>query len=381
MVSRIYMSSPDMTDLEEDALIAAFRSGWVAPAGPALNQFEADLCEAFDRKYAVALSSGTAALHLGLLGLGVKPGDAVVTSTLTFAATANAITYVGAEPIFVDCDGSGCMNPNLLETALSQLLSEGRRLGAIVPVDLLGKVADQESIAAVASQFGVPVFSDAAESVGALRRGRPAPSFGNAAAVSFNGNKIITSSGGGAFVTDDGPLAEYVRYLSTQARQPVVHYEHTETGYNYRMSNLLAALGSAQLSRLPEMMARRQGMRVLYKSIFDGVAGVSVFGEPSIVSNEGTVDNAWLSSILVDRSVAGWSAQDLLVHLDSDSIESRPMWKPMHMQPAFAGCTSVLDGTSERLFEQGLSLPSGSNLGDAERDRISRSIESFIASV
>jgi dTDP-4-amino-4,6-dideoxygalactose transaminase len=368
---RIYLSSPDVTEAEELALVRAIRSGWVAPLGPEVDAFEAELAAYSERAHCVALSSGTAALHLGLLTLGVGPGTAVLTSTMTFAATANAITYTGAVPVFVDCDETGNIDPDLLKEAFDVAAAYGIPVSAVVPVDLLGKVVDHKRIDEVASAHGVPVLSDAAESLGATRDGRPAASFGRAAAVSFNGNKVMTTSGGGALLTDDAELADRVRYLATQARQPVVHYEHTDIGYNYRLSNLLAAVGRAQLARLDEMVERRRRHRVTYRRVFANVAGVIVFGEPSGADGGDTRDNFWLSSILVDPQRAGFSSEDLRQAFAAADIEARPLWKPMHLQPVFADARAVVNGTSERLFTTGLSLPSSSVLteGDVERIR------------
>ena len=378
MGERIYLSSPDVTPAEEDALVRALRSGWVAPLGPEVDAFEDDLARFNDRAHAVALSSGTAALHLALLTAGVGPGDIVLTSTLTFAATTNAIVYTGAEPVFVDADATGNMNPELLARAAAALSVQGRRAKAVVPVDLLGKIADQEAIARIAADHGATVISDAAESLGARRAGRPAGAFGHAAIVSFNGNKVITTSGGGALLTDDASVADRARYLATQARQPVIHYEHTDVGYNYRLSNLLAALGRVQLARLPSMLERRRHLRARYREIFAGVAGVEVFGDPARTEDGATEDNYWLSSILVDRDVAGFTAEDLHEALAARDIETRPLWKPMHLQPVFADKRAVLDGTSERIFRTGLSLPSGSVLTGAQESRIMDAIADFL---
>ncbi|HRW42921.1 MAG TPA: aminotransferase class I/II-fold pyridoxal phosphate-dependent enzyme, partial [Microthrixaceae bacterium] len=337
MSGRIFLSPPDVTDLEEQAVVRAIRSGWVAPLGPEVDAFEEELAAYCGREHAVALSSGTAALHLGLITLGVGPGDLVLTSTMTFAATANAITYVGAEPVFVDCDATGNMDAGLLEEAFERCAGGGQRVAAVLPVDLLGKVVDHARVDDIASAHGVPVLADAAESLGATRDGRPAASFGNVAAVSFNGNKVMTTSGGGALLTDDAHLAQRVRYLATQARQPVVHYEHTEIGYNYRLSNLLAALGRPQLARLDDMVQRRRQHRLGYLELFDGVAGVSAFGEPSGLAGGPTHDNWWLTSVIIDPSVAGFAPEDLRLALSDADIEARPLWKPMHLQPVFAG--------------------------------------------
>lgn len=378
MSDRIHLSSPDVGEAEEAALVRAIRSGWVAPLGPEVDAFETELAAYCGRGHAVALSSGTAALHLGLLTLGVGPGSAVLTSTMTFAATANAITYTGAEPVFVDCDGTGNMSPDLLAEAFERVTADGIPVSAVVPVDLVGKVVDHERIDALAAQYGVPVLSDAAESLGATLAGRPAASYGQVAAVSFNGNKVMTTSGGGALLTDDETVAQRVRYLATQARQPVVHYEHTEVGYNYRMSNLLAALGRAQLARLDEMVERRHGHRARYRELFAEVPGVSVFGEPSVADGGATRDNCWLTSVLVDGPVAGFTSEDLRLALAAADIEARPLWKPMHLQPVFAGARAVVDGTSERLFSTGLSLPSGSVLDDERMARVHAAITSFL---
>ena len=277
MSDRILMSSPDVGEVEERYLVEAFRSGWIAPLGPDVDAFEREVAERVGVRHAAALASGTAALHLGLLTLGVRPGDVVVTSTMTFAATANAIVYTGALPYFVDAEwAGGNMDPDLLERALTELAASGTRVAAIVPVDLLGKAADYTRILPIADRFGVPVLADAAEALGASHAGAPAGSFGAASALSFNGNKIMTTSGGGMLLTDDADIASRVRYLSTQARQPAVHYEHTEVGYNYRLSNLLAALGRAQLTRLDEMIARRRAVREAYRELFAPVPGVRI---------------------------------------------------------------------------------------------------------
>lgn len=377
MNERIYLSPPDVTQLEEDAIVRAFRSGWIAPLGPEVNAFEDELAEYCDRKHAVALSSGTAALHLALVALGVGPGDVVITATMTFAATANAIKYTGAEPVFVDCDETGNIDPELLIEAFEKLLGEGRTVKAVLPIDLLGKVVDHERVGAIAEKYGVPVLSDAAESLGATYRGKSSGAYGFAAAVSFNGNKIMTTSGGGALLTDDGELAQHIRYLATQARQPVVHYEHTDVGYNYRMSNLLAALGRAQLGRLDEMMERRHQLRLCYSDLVAEIPGVSIFGEPSVSDDSTTHDNWWLTSILIDEQITGYSTEDLRKALAEKNIEARPLWKPMHLQPVFESYRAVVDGTSERLFRTGLSLPSGSALNDNGFSRVTSVISAF----
>jgi dTDP-4-amino-4,6-dideoxygalactose transaminase len=380
MSERIYLSPPDIGDAEEAAVLRALRSGWVAPLGPDVDAFEQEIAAYTGRSHAVALSSGTAALHLALLGWDVGPGDVVLTASMTFAATANAITYTGAEPVFVDCDDTGNIDVDLLAEAVSDQRAKGRRVAAIVPVDLLGKVADYPAICHLAETAGVPVISDAAESLGARRDGRPAGSFGEAAIVSFNGNKVMTTSGGGMLLTDDGGLAERARYLATQARQPVVHYEHTDVGYNYRLSNLLAAMGRAQLARLDAMIERRRQIRQRYRDMFADTPGITVFGAPDGADADGpTRDNFWLTSILVDPVEAGWSAGDLQRHLALADIEARPLWKPMHLQPVYRDATAYVNGTGEELFSRGLSLPSGSAHDGATFARIACCLGDFLA--
>ena len=374
MSGRIYLSSPDVGELEEQYVVAAMRSGWIAPLGPDVDAFESELATRVGVDHAVALNSGTAALHLGLLGLGVKPGDLVLTSTMTFAATANAIVYTGASPFFIDCEPStGNMDPILLRQAVAQLVAGGEHIAAIVPVDLLGKAINYTELLAIAEEFSIPVLADAAESLGASHQGRAAGSFGHASIVSFNGNKIMTTSGGGMLLTDDAELAAHTRYLATQARQPAVHYEHSDIGYNYRMSNLLAALGRAQLSRLDDMIARRRAMRERYRELFAGVNGIEIFG-----GTDDSSDNFWLTSIVVDTAETGWLPQDLSDALLAENIESRPLWKPMHLQPVFEHARSLTNGSSEQLFRTGLTLPSGSALDGPEIDRVLSNLQSFI---
>jgi dTDP-4-amino-4,6-dideoxygalactose transaminase len=375
MNTKIYMSSPDVGDLEEKFVLHALQSGWVAPLGPDVDGFEAELSERVGAAYGVALGSGTAALHLALLSHGIGPGDLVLTSTMTFAATANAIRYTGADPFFIDSDESGNISTVLLEEAAEKLMAGGRPPKAIVPVDLLGKVCNFSEIDRIAKQFGLIVIADAAESLGSTRAGKAAGSFGDAAIVSFNGNKIMTTSCGGMLFTEDSDIAARARYLATQARQPVVHYEHTDIGYNYRMSNLLAALGRAQLRRLDEMISKRRGHREVYREFFAAVPGVELFA-----ALDDREDNCWLTSIVVDAQVAGFTAQELAVHMAAGDIEVRPLWKPMHLQPVFADADRLIDGTSERFFSTGLTLPSGSALTPGEFSRVIDQIQSFLAS-
>jgi dTDP-4-amino-4,6-dideoxygalactose transaminase len=295
---------------------------------------------------------------------------------MTFAATANAITYTGATPVFIDSDPSGNVDVELLDRALQELKAAGERVSAIVPVDLLGKCADYTSIDAIAQRHDVRVLADAAESFGAMHDDKASGSFGDAAVFSFNGNKIMTTSGGGMLLTDDQSLSEHVRFLSTQAREQADHYEHKEVGYNYRLSNVLAALGRAQLTRLDEMIERRRAHREAYANLFAEVPGVSIFGRDGDFA-----DNCWLTAILVDRAEAGWSAAELSKVLLQNDIESRPLWKPMHLQPVYADRPSYLNGYSQAMFETGLTLPSGSNLSTSEVGRIHDAVRSAIGSL
>ncbi|BCB83830.1 DegT/DnrJ/EryC1/StrS family aminotransferase [Phytohabitans suffuscus] len=373
MTGRIHLSAPDVGRLEAAYLVRALRSGWVAPAGPDLDAFEREVAERVGVASAVAVSSGTAALHLALLALGAGAGQVVVVPTLTFAATANAVVYSGAEPVFVDSDpATGNLDVGLLDELLGRLRRERRPIAAVVPVDLFGTCADYTALLRVCDRYGVPLVEDAAEALGAAHDGRPAGSFGQAAALSFNGNKIMTTSGGGMLLSDAPALAARCRYLATQARQPVPHYEHTEIGYNYRLSNLLAALGRAQLRRLDGMVARRRWLRDRYRKLFAPAAGVSVLGADDSGSN------CWLTAVVVDPKSAGWRAEELGAELARHQIETRPVWKPMHLQPVFAGSPGALTGAAERLFTRGLTLPSGSGLTDAQVDRVTDLIGQFL---
>ncbi|MGW9551474.1 DegT/DnrJ/EryC1/StrS family aminotransferase [Citricoccus zhacaiensis] len=367
------MSKPDVGQLEEDYVVAAIRSGWIAPLGPDVDSFEAEMKERIGVQHAVALASGTAALHLGLIGLGVASGDVVITSTMTFAATANAIAYTGATPYFVDSDpDTGNIDPDLLERALVELERNGTPAKAVVPVDLLGKAADYSRIVPICAAHKVAVFCDAAESLGASHGGRPAGSFGRASVFSFNGNKIMTTSGGGMFVSDDADFAARVRYLSTQARQPFVHYEHTDIGYNYRMSNLLAALGRAQLSRLDSMIEARRQWRAAYREIVSAIPGVKIFGGDDVE------DNFWLTSIVIDPERTGLRSAVVRARFDEANIETRPLWKPMHLQPVFRESPRLVNGSSEGLFENGLTLPSGSSMSDEDFARVLDALSSAL---
>jgi dTDP-4-amino-4,6-dideoxygalactose transaminase len=368
------LSSPDVGELEKTFVAGALDSGWAAPAGPNLDMFESEVAQLCGRAHGVGLSSGTGALHLSLIALGVMPGDVVICSTMTFVATANAVLYLGAVPVFVDsARETGNISLPLLEEALAAVSSSGRNIAAVLPVDFLGKVADYTAIVSLCDKYGVPVIADAAESLGAFHKGKPAGSFGAAAVLSFNGNKIATTSGGGMFLTDDEAAAKRVRFLATQAREPAVHYEHQKLGYNYRLSNILAALGRAQVQRLPEMIGRRRENRRKYRELFREVDGVDVFG------GNDEEDNCWLSSVIVSENLP-WSAAELSEFLEAKNIESRPLWKPMHLQPLYDGCEAYVDGSSEILFRTGVALPSGSNLSAGQWERVESAVEEFLRS-
>lgn len=371
---KILLSSPDVGDLEQEFVLAALRSGWVAPAGPDLAAFEQEVAARVGVAHAVGLSSGTAALHLALVSWGVGPGDVVPVSTLTFAATVNAIRYVGAEPHFVDCEPeSGNMSPVLLSQAIQELRSAGKSVPAVVPVDMLGKCVDYDAILDVAAQHGTRVLADSAESFGASWGGNPAGSFGDASVLSFNGNKIMTTSGGGMLLTDNEKLAVHTRKLSTQAREPVPHYEHTEIGFNYRLSNILAALGRAQLIRLDEMIRRRRAWRHRYRAALRASPGVRILG-----GNDDSYDNCWLTAIVVDPNHSAWSVGELAAAMMAEGIETRPIWKPMHLQPVCHGLGGTLDGSAEAIFSQGLTLPSGSAMSDDEFAHVESVLQSVI---
>lgn len=369
----IFLSSPDVTGVELAYVEQVFESGQIGNPSGTLAAFEAQVAAQAGRCHAVAVSSGTAALHVSLVALGVTTGDVVICSTFTFVATANAILYAGATPVFVDSDPeSGNMSPALLESSILGVQAAGKRVGAVIPVDFLGKCADYTQIEAVCSRFGIPVISDAAESLGAFHNARPAGSFGLAGIFSFNTNKIATTTGGGMVVTDDRGFAERVRFLANQAKEKADYYEHREVGFNYRMSNVLAAVGRGQLDRLGEMIARRREIRRRYVQI------VSEVGAGHILGNSGDGDNCWLSALIVSAD-ADWRPADLQEALAKAGIESRRLWKPMHLQPLFEQHKKYVDGSSSDLFDRGLALPSGSNLTETQWGLIEKSLKNFVS--
>jgi dTDP-4-amino-4,6-dideoxygalactose transaminase len=377
-MSRIHLSKADVTEVEEQYILAAMRSGWVAPLGPDVDAFEAEMASRAGVSHALALVSGTAALHLGLLGLGAGPGTTVIVPSMTFAASANPVVYTGAEPVFVDSRADGNVDPELMMEAIDTLQAEGTRVVAAMSVDLFGRCADYDEIVPGLQERGVPLIEDAAEAVGATYHGRPAGSFGAASVFSFNGNKIMTTSGGGMLLSNDEGLIARARYLSTQARQSADYYEHTEIGFNYRLSNVLAALGRAQLSRLDRMIVRRRAIRQMYIEGLADFTGVRFLGRDEEGRGDDE-DNCWLTCIALDPAVTNVSPSQLIAELASEDIESRRLWKPMHLQPVFASRRSFVAGESERLFDRGVTLPTGSALKDDDIERVLKVLNAALA--
>lgn len=364
--SRIYLSPPHMGDRERQLLLDAFDSNWIAPLGPHVDAFERELAAEIGCGHAAALSSGTAALHLALVMLGVGAGDTVWCSTLTFAATANVIRYVGAEPVFVDAAPSTwTLDPDLFCEELDRAAQTGELPKAAIVVDLYGQCVDYDPISTACERHGVPLIADAAESLGASYRGKSAGTFGKMGALSFNGNKIITTSGGGMLVSDDETLIAKARFLATQARDPAPHYQHSHVGYNYRMSNLLAAVGRGQLSTLRERVESRRRINQRYRRELGSLPGVTFMPE----ADYGRA-NCWLTCLTVDASELGVDREAIRTHLEACNIEARPVWKPMHMQPVFAACRYLGGRVAEDLFERGLCLPSGSSLTAQDQARV-----------
>jgi dTDP-4-amino-4,6-dideoxygalactose transaminase len=368
-MSRIHLSKPHLTETEEAYVLDALRSGWIAPTGPHLDALECAIADRVGVAGAVALSSGTAALHLALLDAGAGPGTYIPVSTLTFAATVNAVMYTGAEPVFIDSQASdGNVSVELLLHAVDTLREEGKHVPATVTVDLFGRCVDYTALLPGLQERGVLLVEDAAEALGSSWAGQAAGSFGRTAALSFNGNKIMTTSGGGMLLSDDREVLTKARYLSTQARHPMPWYEHTDIGFNYRMSNILAALGLGQLERLDDMIARRRGIRDLYDKGLEAQSGVRIIGRSGSDSDE--EDNCWLTAIVVERDDSANVADALVEALDHQGIEARHVWKPMHLQPVFAGCRAFLNGASDLLFRAGVALPSGAGLTDDDIARV-----------
>jgi len=363
---RVFLSSPHLSGLEEQFVADAFATNWVTPLGPHVDAFEVEFAAAVGARYAVALSSGTAALHLGLLLAGVGPGDEVLVSTLTFVASVNPIVYLGATPVFIDSERSSWnMDPALLEEALDARARRGRLPKAVVLVHLYGQSADLDAISTACARHGVPLIEDAAEALGASYKGRPPGTSGVSGVFSFNGNKIITTAGGGMLVSADEALIAHARKLSTQARDPAPHYEHSEVGYNYRMSNVLAAIGRGQLRVLGDRVAARRRNFAFYREALGDIPGIEFMPEAPWGTH-----TRWLTTLTIDPEEFAADREDIRRALDAEGIEARPVWKPMHLQPLYAQSPIVGRGVADDLYARGLCLPSGSNLTETDLERV-----------
>jgi len=384
-MSRIFLSPPHMSGIERKYVSEVFDSNWIAPLGPAVDAFEQDLAGYTGMKYAAVLNSGTSAIHLALILLGVRPGDYVAVQSFTFSATVNPIVYLGATPVLIDSErDTWNMDPGLLEEAIlgSGLGVRGPGSGAekgkikaIIGVNLYGMPAKWDEIMTISKKYVIPVIEDAAESLGSRYGGRMCGSIGKFGILSFNGNKIITTSGGGALLSNDKEMTEKARFLSTQARDNAPHYQHSEIGYNYRMSNLLAAVGRGQMEVIDERVAARRAINQSYREAFADIPGIAIHTGPS----DKYFSNHWLTAITVDpEKTGGTTREDIRLALEAENIESRPLWKPMHMQPVFSNCPAFINGVSETLFHDGLCLPSGSNMTENDLTRVTGIIKKTI---
>jgi len=371
MKTKVWLSSPHIGSNELLYVNEAFATNWIAPLGPHVNAFEQGLQKLTQTKHAAALSSGTSALHLALILLGVKVGDAVFCQSITFSASANPIAYQGAIPVFIDSENETWnMDPSLLRSALQEAKLNGILPKAIIPVHLYGMPAKMHEIIAIANEYNVPLIEDAAEALGSNINDKPCGSFGEFGVLSFNGNKIITTSGGGALISENAEMIEKARFLATQARDPAPHYQHSHIGYNYRMSNVLAGIGRGQLEVLNDRVEARRSNFDRYRQYFSKYNN-SGFNIQFQEEPEGYYSNRWLTCILVDPTTnKGLTREEIRLGMDEENIESRPLWKPMHQQPVFSSSNSYLNGVSDNLFENGLCLPSGSNLTEKEFERI-----------
>ncbi len=366
MEQPILLSTPHIGEQELKFVKEAFDTNWVAPVGPNIDAFEQEFSQVVGSKHAAALSSGTAALHLALKLAGVQPGDEVFCSTFTFIASASPITYLGAQPVFVDSDRiSWNMDPNLLETALAQRDKLGKLPKAVVLVHLYGQSADIEPILQICDRYGIPLIEDAAEALGATYKNTSPGTWGQAGIFSFNGNKIITTSGGGMLVSNDGDLISKAKFLATQARDPQPHYEHTEIGFNYRLSNISAGIGRGQLAVLKDRVAARRRNFDIYRQAFGDLPGVEFMPEADFGTS-----TRWLSCLTFDPQTTGINREQIRLQLLEKQIETRPVWKPMHLQPVFAHCECINNGVAEDIFQKGLCLPSGSNLNNDDLERV-----------
>jgi dTDP-4-amino-4,6-dideoxygalactose transaminase len=363
---RIYLSPPHMSGEELHFIQEAFESNYVAPLGPMVDAFEREFAEKVGIHHAVALCSGTAAMHLALRILGVGPGDEVITSTLTFIGGATPIVFQGATPVFIDSDRiSWCMDPELLREKLEACKERGRLPKAVIPTDLYGQCADLDRILEICTPYDIPVIADSAEALGATYKGRSAGAGAHAAVFSFNGNKIITTSGGGMLVSDDEAFIENARFLSQQARDPAHHYEHSTIGYNYRISNILAAIGRVQLRVLDDRVEAKRRIFTYYKEALGDLPGIEFMSEAPYGRS-----NRWLTVILITPEEFGADRQTVQLALDAENIEARPVWKPMHLQPVFKDCMCIGGEIAEDLFNRGLCLPSGSAMARKDLERV-----------
>ena len=374
VTERIYLSSPHMSGLEQEFVAEAFATNWIAPVGPHVTAFEEEFAELVGAPYAAALSSGTAALHLALLLAGVGPGDEVLVSTLTFSASANPIVYLGGRPVFIDSERSSWnMDPHLLTETLARKARQGRLPKAVVVVHLYGQSADLNPIIAACNHYGVPLIEDAAEALGSRYHGRTPGTFGQAGIYSFNGNKIITTSSGGMLVSADADLIAHAKKLATQARDPAPHYQHSEIGYNYRMSNVLAGIGRGQIRVLEERVEARRRNFAYYAAALGHLPGIALMPEAAWGRH-----TRWLTCLTIDPDQFGATSETVRVALEAANIEARPVWKPMHLQPVFADCEQVGGEVAADLFHRGLCLPSGSNLTEAELARVVTIVQNMV---
>ncbi len=366
-IKRIYLSPPHMSGKERKYIDEAFETNWIAPLGPNVDGFEKAVADYCGVKDAAALSSGTAAIHLALIILGVEPGDEVIASSFTFSGTVNPVSYLGATTVFVDSEASTWnMDPVLLEEAVKDRISKGKQVKAIIPVHLYGMPANMEAILSIAEKYDIPVVEDAAESLGSRFKDKQAGSFGRISILSFNGNKILNTSGGGMLLSDDPEITAKTRFLATQARDNAPYYLHSQIGYNYRMSNILAGVGCGQMEVIEERIRQRRENHFFYREYLEQVDGVTILKEPSDIY----FSNHWLTTILLDPEKTGCNNKQLMEELEKENIESRHLWNPMHLQPVFSESPGYVNGTSERLFQQGLCLPSGSQMTDDDRARV-----------
>ena len=374
MNNKIWLSSPNMGGTEEGFVKEAFNKNWIAPIGPNIDAFEKDICRYNNVNHAAALSSGTSGIHLALILLGIKSGDEVLCSSFTFSASANPIRYQLATPIFVDSEEETWnIDPILLEKAIIDRTKIGIKPKALILVHLYGVSAKIDEILSICEKYEIPIIEDAAEALGSLYKGKALGTFGKFGVYSFNGNKIITTSAGGMLVSNDKKLIEKARFLSAQARDEAPHYQHSQIGYNYRMSNICAGIGRGQMQILDLRVSQKRKIRSFYERIFNGFDGVKILKE-----NSNSFSNAWLSCILIDSKKTGFSRENLRLAFEKDNIEARPLWKPMHLQPVFENFPSYLNGVSEKLFSQGLCLPSDTNMRENEFKRVEEVISNLL---